>query len=136
MDMKCNEVLEQKMCKELEMIQAKYAQNPAQEMSIQDLDKVDKLYHALKSQATYIAMKEAEEYEGDFSGMGGNSGYRGRSSVTGRFVSRDMGSSQNQSYSDGYSQGYSEAMNQMNGNGNGGNSGHYPMMPGYMPRRW
>lgn len=134
MEMKCHEILEHKMCKELEMIQAKYAQNPAQEMSIQDLEKVDKLYHALKSMATYTAMKEAEEYEDDgFSGEVGNSGYRGRSAVTGRYVSRDTGSFRNQSYSDGYSHGYSEAMNQMNSNGN---SGHYPMTPGYMPRRW
>lgn len=133
MDNKCHEVLEQKMCKELELIQAKYASNPAQEMSVQDLEKVDKLYHALKSMATYTAMKEAEEYEQDGwssdvgNGAGGNSGRRGRSSVTGRYVSRDGGAS----YSEGYSQGYSEAMNQMNG----GNSGHYPMMP-YPNRRW
>lgn len=132
MDMKCHEVLEQKMCKELEQLEAKYASNPAQQLSSQDLEAIDKLYHALKSLATYTAMKESEEYgeEGWSSegGAGGNSGRRGRSSVTGRYVSRDGGSS----YADGYSQGYSEAMSQMNG----GNSGHYPMPPYYPSRRY
>lgn len=122
MDKKCHELLEQKMCKELEIIQARYQQNPNQEMSIQDVDKVDKLYHALKCMETYNAMKEAEEYE-----EGGLSGRRGRA-ANGQYISRDMGSQR--SYADGYSEGYSEAMNQMNG----GNSGHYPMMGGYPPR--
>ena len=123
--MKRYENLEEAMCKELEMIQARYAQNPAMEMSIQDLEKVDKLYHALKSMATYNAMKEAEEYEQD-----GFSGRRGRA-ANGRYVSRDA--SPDRSYADGYSEGYSEAMKEMNG----GNSGHYPMMGGYNPpRRW
>ena len=121
MDKNCHEILEQKMCKELEMIEAKYAQNQSIEMSMQDLEKIDKLYHALKSMATYSAMKEAEEYE-----MDGYSGRRGCSPSTGRYVSRDGGSS----YADGYSQGYSEAMNQM------GNSGHRPMANGYPPVRW
>lgn len=125
MDMKCHEVLEQKMCKELEMIQSKYASNPAQEMSVQDLEKVDKLYHALKSMATYTAMKEAEEYEEG--GMSGTrmtySGRRGRG-ADGRYVSRDAG----ESYAEGYDRGYSEAMSRTQG----GNSGHYPPM--YQPR--
>ncbi len=112
METKCNEILEQKMCKELDMIQAKYAQNPNQEMSMQDLEKIDKLYHALKSMATYNAMKDAEEYgyNGE-SRMEGNSGYRGRA-MNGRFVSRDGANS----YAEGYSNGYSEAMNRMGGN--------------------
>lgn len=122
MDNKCHEVLEQKMCKELEQLQAKYAANPAQQMTPQDLEMIDKLYHALKSMATYTAMKEAEEYE-----AGGMSGRRGRA-ANGRYISRDM--DHPQSYSDGYAEGYSEAMNQMNG----GNSGHYPMIGGYPPR--
>ena len=91
------------------------------EMSVQDLDKIDKLVHAMKSLATYKAMKEAEGYD-----EGGFSGRRGRA-ANGRYVSRDGGSS----YSDGYSQGYAEAMSQMDG----GNSGHYPMMPPYYPTR-
>ena len=132
MDKKCHEILEQKMCKELEMIQAKYTQNPNQEMSTQDLERVDKLYHALKSMATYSAMKEAENYgEDNWNNEGikpGTSEYRGRA-MNGRFVSRESANS----YTEGYSNGYSEAMNQMNGNG--GNSNHYPMMP-YPNRRW
>ena len=137
MDMRCHNVLEEKMCNELELIKGKYMQDPSKEMSTQDLEKIDKLYHALKSQATWCAMKEAEEYgeEGGNSysyagsNQNGNSGYRGRA-MNGRYVSRESANS----YADGYANGYSEAMNQMN-NGNGGNSGHYPMAP-YMPRKW
>lgn len=43
-------------------------------MSTQDLEKVDKLCHALKCLATYSAMKDAEEYSED----NWNSGRRGR----------------------------------------------------------
>jgi len=116
------EALEKAMCKELETLEQKL--KGSAEMSIQDLDKVDKLAHAMKSLATYKAMKEAEEEYGE--GEEGFSGRRGRA-ANGRYVSRDGGSS----YSDGYSQGYAEAMSQMNG----GNSGHYPMMPPYYPGR-
>jgi len=111
------EALEKAMCKELETLEKKM--NGSAEMSIQDLDKIDKLVHAMKSLVTYKAMKEAEEDYGEEDGM---SGRRGRG-MNGRYVSRDGGSS----YADGYSQGYSEAMNQMVGN-----SGHYPMM--YPPK--
>lgn len=120
MEDKMHKILEQKMCHELELLEQKYTNNQG-ELSAADVEKIDKLYHALKSMATYNAMKEAEEYE-----EGGMSGRRGRSPMTGRYVSRDGGS-----YADGYSQGYSEAMNEMNGN-----SGHYPPMPGYYPKRW
>ena len=113
MEMKNHELLEQKMCKEIEMIEEKY-RNPGTEMSIQDLEKLDKLYHTLKSMATYNAMKEAENYEG------GMSGRRGRG-ADGRYVSRDAG----ESFNEGYERGYSEAMR--------GASGHYPM--GYYPYR-
>lgn len=112
MEVNKHDILEQKMCKELELLENKYLSNSG-EMSIQDLEKIDKLYHALKSKATYEAMKEAEGYE-----MDGMSGRRGRSMTTGRYISRDGGNS----YSDGYANGYSEAMRQMEG----GNSGHYP----------
>lgn len=107
------EALEKKMCMELEALEQKIKGNG--EMSVQDLDKVDKLAHAMKSLATYMAMKEAEEYETD-----GMSGRRGRNSVNGRYMSRDGG----QSYAEGYSQGYAEGMRQ---------SGHYPM---YHPREF
>ena len=93
------EVLEKKMCMELTALEEKV--KGSGEMSVQDLDKIDKLVHAMKSLATYNAMKEAEEYE-----MDGMSGRRGRSPSTGRYMSRDGG----QSYADGYSRGYAEAM--------------------------
>ena len=108
------EILEKKMCKELQNLEDKYANGA--EMSEGELRKADMLVHALKSLATYRAMVEADEPEEE-----GFSGRRGRSPVTGRYVSRDGGSS----YTDGYSQGYSEAMAQMQN----GNSGHYPMPP-------
>ena len=110
------ETLEKSMCKELEAIEQKL--KGGAEMSMQDLDKADKLAHAMKSLATYKAMKEAEEYEGDMSGR------RGRA-ANGRFVSREGGGS---SYADGYSQGYLEAMRQT--------SGHYPMGPWPEPVRY
>lgn len=113
-------ILEEKMCHELDIIADKYGNG--QEMSVQDLEKIDKLYHALKSMKTYHAMVDAEEYMDDgFSGNmyrhGGYSGYRGRA-MNGRFVSRNGANS----YSEGYTRGYSEAMSQM-------------MMPEYDYRR-
>lgn len=103
------ENLTKAMCKELEKLDKKYGGETG-EMSPQDLDTADKIYHALKSAETYFAMKE--ESEGEYSGEGGNSmrrgrsyrrsyggsyeggmsGARGRSPYTGRFVSRDGGS--------------------------------------------
>ena len=96
------EMIEKAMCKEMEDIEHKLQGNA--EMSETDLKRVDLLAHAMKSLATYKAMKEAEEYEYDEGGM---SGRRGRA-ANGRYVSRDGGSS----YADGYSQGYSAAMSQ------------------------
>lgn len=112
------EALEKAMCRELEAIEQKL--QGGTEMSIQDLDKADKLAHAMKSLATYKAMKEAQEYS-----EYGNSGANARG-MNGRVVKRT-----GNSYADGYSEGYSEAMNQMNGN-----SGHYPMYYPDSPRRW
>lgn len=121
------EVLEKSMCKELENIERKL--EGGQEMSIQDLDKADKLVHAMKSLATYKAMKEAEEYEQD-----GFSGRRGRV-ADGRYVSRTGNEmSSRQSYDDGYSRGYSEAMNHMNRDGVSGH--YYPMPPEHYAPKW
>ena len=89
-----HENLEKKMCRELEMLESKYSDTA--ELSIEDLKKIDTLAHALKSLATYNAMKEAEEGEG----MDGYSGRRGRNAYNGRYMSRSMGP---QSYDDGYS---------------------------------
>lgn len=104
------EMLEKEMCKELEAIEQKI--KGGAEMSTADLDKIDKLVHALKSLVTYKAMVEADEEYSDDHGM---SGRRGRA-MNGRYVSREGGS-----YADGYSHGYSEAMNQQ--------SGRWPMPP-------
>ena len=79
------------------------------EFSESDAKKYDCIMHGLKSQLTAEAMMEAEQYE--YSNEGGMSGRRGRSPMTGRYVSRDGGNS----YADGYSRGYSEAMMQLNG---------------------
>ena len=101
------ENIEETLLKELEKLNKKYG-SESSELSIQDLEKLDKIYHALKSAETYHAMKD----QGGMSmnGMSGRSynsygndapmSYgRGRDSM-GRFVSRD----------DGF-------------------SGHYPMYP-------
>lgn len=123
MDMNKHDILEQRMCRELELVSQKYSQNAGLEMSVQDLEKIDKLYHALKSMATYKAMKDAESYEeGEWNSGKGSSEARGRG-ADGRYISRD-------GYADGYSRGYSDAMSR-----EGGSSGHYPM-PYYEPRRW
>lgn len=134
-----NEIVKKQLCKEVVRIAEKIEKTG--DMSEQDLERLDKLYHAKKSLVTVLAMEEAEEGQGGESYASGNqngmSGRRGRSSVTGRYVSREGGSSReesNASFAEGYSQGYSEAMSRMSQAG-GGNSGHYPMMPGY-ERRW
>ena len=88
------------------------AMEGTEEMSVLDIDLVDKLTHTLKCIKTSIAMIEAEEEEGgasrrsyardgsyrsyayDGSSMrsyDGYSGRRGRSPQTGRYVSREVG---------------------------------------------
>lgn len=113
--MKRLEDLHKAMCNELEKLDKKF-RNEANEMTVQDLERVDKLYHALKSAETYYAMVESESEEDDgMSGEGGsmrggrgNSYARYRSPRTGRYVSRDGG------WSGRYPGEY-------------GYSGHYPM---------
>ena len=110
------------VCKEIEDTVEKISKSG---MNEQLLDRLDKLYHTKKSMLATCGMEHPEEY------YEGNSGMRGRSPSTGRYVSREGG----QSYTDGYSRGYTEAMNQMQG----GNSGHMPMQqnPYYPePKRW
>ena len=119
-----HEIIFKHVCKEISLIADQIEKNGT--MSDKDLERLDKLYHTKKDMLTAKAMEDSEQYEGA-------SGMRGRSPMTGRYVSRDQGS-----YTDGYSQGYSQAMNEMMNNGNnGGNSGHYPM-PNYPypERRW
>lgn len=84
------ENLEDALCKELELLDKKYGGETG-EMSAQDVEKADKLYHALKSAETYHAMKDAGEWdEGEMSGRMGRSYARRRDSM-GRYTSRGMG---------------------------------------------
>lgn len=76
------EALEKAMCHELEKIAQKL--DGGTEMSTADLDKIDKLTHAMKSLATYEAMRNPEEWEDGMSGR------------------------RNPVYADGYSMGYAE----------------------------
>ena len=69
--------------RELEHLDEKYAVGT--QLSGQDLEHIDKMAHALKSLATYGAMKGESGYEGSYEG----SYARGRSRTTGRYVSRD-----------------------------------------------
>ena len=82
------ENLEQAMCKELDRLNKKYAAD-VPEMATQDVQKIDLLYHALKSAETYYAMKEASEWDDGTGDREGRSYRRGRDSM-GRYTSRDM----------------------------------------------
>lgn len=64
----------------MDQLEDKYSKGT--QLSPQDLEHIDKMAHALKSLATYEAMKGESEY-------GGESYARGRSRMTGRYVSRD-----------------------------------------------
>lgn len=97
------ENIENTMCREMEMLNQKYSNGS--EMSENDLKRIDLLAHAMKSLATYSAMKESEGW--------GETSER-------HSYSRDDGYS-GRSYADGYTQGYRDAQH----------SGHYPMMPEY-----
>lgn len=83
--------LEKAMCKELEKLDRKYTSDT--EMTDQDAERADKLYHALKCAATYHAMKDAEEWEEEEtrSFRNGRSYARTRDLRTGRYISRDPG---------------------------------------------
>lgn len=103
------ENIEQKMLKELGKIDKKL-ENESTEMTAQDIELADCLFHALKSAEGYYGMAEGGEmgFSGNY-GSGnygsGNSYARGRDS-RGRYASREMSR-------EGYS------------------GGRYPMMPPY-----
>lgn len=104
------ENIDKKLHKELQKIDKKL-ENDSTEMSAQDIELVDCVYHALKSAEGYYAMIEGGEmgFSGGYSGNSygsGNSYARGRDS-RGRYASREM------SREGGYS------------------GGRYPMMPMY-----
>ena len=75
------------MHREMEKLEQKY-DNGNMQMNGQDLKDIDMMAHALKCLATYEAMKGSSEYGGSYDG---GSYARGRSRVTGRYISRDSG---------------------------------------------
>lgn len=92
--------LDEAMCRELELLDKKYG-SEGKQMDPQDVERADKLYHALKSAETYYAMKEAgDEWEDEESGARrGGRGYGMRRSYgMGMPMSRGMG----RDYSGGY----------------------------------
>lgn len=101
------ENIEKKLLKELSRLDSKFEGDQG-ELSGQDLEYIDRLFHSLKSAEGYYTMAESSEmgYSGESYGNGsGNSYARGRDS-RGRYTSREMSR-------EGY-------------------SGHYPpMMPPY-----
>ena len=66
--------------RELDELEQKFESGA--KMNAQELEHIDKMAHALKSIATYDAMKGHSEYDG-------GSYMRGRSRTTGRYISRD-----------------------------------------------
>ena len=56
------------------------------QLTSQELAHIDLMAHALKSLATYDAMRNASGFDGSYDG---ESYARGRSRTTGRYVSRD-----------------------------------------------
>jgi hypothetical protein len=66
--------------REMDQLDEKFAGGA--QMSGQELEHIDKMAHALKSLETYKAMKGNSEYDG-------GSYARGRSRMTGRYISRD-----------------------------------------------
>lgn len=103
------ENIDKKLHKELQKIDKKL-ENDSAEMSAQDIELADCIFHALKSAETYYAMVESGGmgFSGEYSGNygSGNSYARGRDS-RGRYTSREMSRE------------------------GGGYSGRYPMMPMY-----
>ena len=100
--------LEKAMCKELERLDKKYTAET--EMTVDDADRANILYHALKSAATYHAMKDAED-EGEDEGYSDEGrSYRGRSYGMGRSYARRR-----------------DSMGRYSRMGDPEYSGHYPM---------
>lgn len=67
--------------KELDQLEDKYSSGA--QMSAKDLEDIDKMGHALKCLKTCEAMEGNSEYDGSYA--------RGRSRMTGRYISRDDG---------------------------------------------
>ena len=82
------ENLTKAMCKELERLDRKYASD-VPEMAAQDVERADVLFHALKCAETYLAMRDAGEWDDKEGSERMYSGRRGRDAM-GRYTSRDM----------------------------------------------
>ena len=72
---------------ELEKLEEKYSGGA--QMTSKDLEDIDKMVHALKCMKTCEAMEGNSEYGGSYDGSYDGSYARGRSRMTGRYVSRD-----------------------------------------------
>ena len=70
--------------REMEKLDEKYAEGKTP-LTVQDLDNIDKMAHTLKSLKGYEVMEGNSEYGGSYD----NSYARGRSRMTGRYISRD-----------------------------------------------
>ena len=68
--------------REMDQLEEKYTSGA--QLSAKDLEDIDKMAHALKCLKTYEAMEGNSEYDG-------GSYARGRSRMTGRYISRDDG---------------------------------------------
>ena len=86
--------------REMDQLDEKFAGGA--QMSGQELEHIDKMAHALKSLETYKAMKGNSEYGGSYEG----SYARGRSRMTGRYISRDEGPMNNGYSNDMYGRRY------------------------------
>lgn len=93
------EVFEEALCKELDNIKKKILSGG--ELTDQELERMDKIAHTMKSFLSYEVMKASVDQEE------GMSGRRGRG-PDGRYVSMDGGSS----YAEGYSRGFMEGQAQ------------------------
>ena len=69
--------------REMDQLEEKY--NTGAQLSAKDLEDIDKMAHALKSLKAYEAMEGSSEYGDSYEG----SYARGRSRMTGRYVSRE-----------------------------------------------
>ena len=75
--------------REMDQLEDKYTNGT--QLSAKDLEDIDKMAHALKSLKTYEAMEGNSEYDGGSYRGSYDSYARGRSRMTGRYISRDDG---------------------------------------------
>ena len=75
--------------KELDQLEDKYTSGA--QLTAKDLEDIDKMAHALKSLKAYEAMEGNSEYDGGSYRGSYDSYARGRSRMTGRYISRDEG---------------------------------------------